>query len=484
MKRLIVLALAGLLVLGACGGGGLGPPTPETQPTLDYSNSATTHHSYAEYETGSYAYFIPRGDAPTLYYIGGDLEPRETLRHALTENGIRYYIGASRDGVGVDRLQDYEKDLTTQNGADPYGLDGHDFEPFTAAPQLYLDPDLLLDANEGVLVALWNSIQILNDALPPEFQITLKGSRATRLSTQHELYVSLETAASITTTCGEGAVACAVYTPYLLNRERTHSAILYIPDDLDTSEYTFPRKLIIHELLHALGIQGHVDSVEFPDSIMGTSGEYIPNLGHVISKIDREVLQIMYMSQRTDLYNDWGEWSDTAFHVMGESEDGDLRFGVALFNGLPQPWASGVKPDEDLDDNTDLTGTVTWSGALLGFSGPSPIAGDAALKVDLTTVGTDGNEQDLSFEDIYFVNRFESDTTDDSDRWFHTRNIDYKVEISGNYFENVTGDDYEQGFVTGLFMGAEHEHMGGTVKRTDMIGAFGGSRPESTTTTE
>ena len=120
-------------------------------------------------------------------------------------------------------------------------------------------------------------------------------------------------------------------------------------------------------------------------------------------------------------------------------------FGVALFNGLPQPWASGVKPDEDLHDNTELTGTVTWSGALLGFSGPSPIAGDAALEVDLTTVGTDGNEQDLSFEDIYFVNRFESDTTDDSDRWFHTRNIDYKVEISGNYFENVTGDDYEQG---------------------------------------
>ena len=89
-------------------------------------------------------------------------------------------------------------------------------------------------------------------------------------------------------------------------------------------------------------------------------------------------------------------------------------------------------------------------------------------------MGTDGNEQDLSFEDIYFVNRFE----------FHTRNIDYKVEISGNYFENVKGDDYEQGFVTGLFMGVEHKHMGGTVKRTDMIGAFGGSRPESATTTE
>ena len=157
-----------------------------------------------------------------------------------TENGIRYFIGASRDGVGVNRLQDYEKDLTTQNGADPYKLDDHDFEPFTGTPQLYLDPDLLLDANAGVLAALWSSVQILNDALPPEFQITLEGSRATRLSTQHELYVSLETADTITTTCGEGGVACAVNTPWPLTPSYTKAAILYIPDDLDTSRIYLP----------------------------------------------------------------------------------------------------------------------------------------------------------------------------------------------------------------------------------------------------
>ena len=122
-------------------------------------------------------------------------------------------------------------------------------------------------------------------------------------------------------------------------------------------------------------------NLDIPDSIMGTSGEYIPNLGHIISKIDREVLQIMYMSQRTDLYNDWGEWSDTSFHMVGPTDDGILNFGVALFNGLPQPWVRGTMPDVDLADNNRLYGTATWSGDLLGFYGPSPIAGVACPRL-------------------------------------------------------------------------------------------------------
>ena len=216
-----------------------------------------------------------------------------------------------------------------------------------------------------------------------------------------------------------------------------------------------PRTIIVHELLHALGIWGHVDSVEFPDSILGTSGNYVPNLGFILSRTDREVLQIMYMSQRTDLYNNWGEWTDTAFHMMGRSEDGDLHFGVALFNGLPQPWARGVYPETDLVDNPRISGTATWSGGLVAFSGTSPLGGDAVLSVTMRGLHDPNHQHDLRFSEIYFVNRAENtDMSDTSDRWFYTRSVDYKVLIDGNQFMNVWEDGYEPGMGARCFHGA------------------------------
>ena len=409
--------------------------------------------------------------------IGGDLEPRENLRHVVTQNGIRYFMGASRDGVGVDRLRNYEHDLKTRDGTDRFRLlSDYGFYPFDVPPVVYLPPSLFSSGNAGILEALWHSISILNDALPPEFQIYVLAhddpNVAYEIEPRGTIFVEIHSPDSISVRCGTGAVACAINTIDRIAGYTRYSH-LYIPDDFDVSEYTYPRSVIVHELLHALGIWGHVDSVEFPDSIMGATGEYIPNLGHIISKIDREILQIMYMSQLTELYNDWGEWSDTSFHVMGRSEDGALRFGVVLFNGLPQPWVTGVMPDTALADNNRLYGTATWSGSLLGFSGPSPIAGDAELEVSLSTLTDDDNEQDLRFRDIYFVNRYESDS---DNRWFHTRDIDYKVAVTGNWFVNVGDDGDAQGQLFGSFLGSEHEHMGGTVKRTDMVAAFGGSR--------
>lgn len=449
------------LFLAGCAGS---DQTPQ-EPTLGYSNTVAPRYSSAPYTTESDFHWWATSAGTVELRIGADVEPREPLRHVLTENGIRYFMGSSRDGVGVNRLSNYLRDLRSQGA-------GNGFLPFIISPDLVLDLDLVASENEAILRAIWDSVRILNDALPPEFQIEVFTPQPSYVHGPGDIFVHLESPDSSAWRCDAGAVAC-VQSDINRASSYTRSSEIYLPNDFDSSDYAYMRSTIIHELLHALGIWGHVDSIEFPDSIMGTAGETIPNLGYIISKIDREVLQIMYMSQKTDLYNDWGEWSDLSHHLMGRSAGDALNFGVALFNGLPQPWVRGMEPSMDLADNGRLIGTATWRGNLLAYSGPSPLLGDASLRVGLTTLGDPDAEQDLRFRDIFYLNRHQS-TSDD--RWFHSRDIDYKVTIDGNSFYNVRSEGHEEGLVAGAFIGANHEHMGGTVKRTDLVGAFGGTR--------
>ena len=352
----IVCAVLVIGLLAGCGGGGeLDVVAPSELDSHNYVRFAYQSPNYHPYETGSHVYSW--GDT---VYIGGDLEPKEALRRIGTENGIRYFMGASRDGVGVERIRNYEEDLRTRNGTISRYLSNDGFLTFRVKPRVRLGRGFE-DLNTETTAALLGSIQILNDALPPEFQIEIGGYYYGGPISEGDIVVAALPPAEIQEQCSRDAVACAFNTiPFL--RNYTESAILLIPDDFDTSQYMFPRTVIIHELLHALGIKGHVDSIEFPDSIMGTSGDFFPNPGFTIHRIDREVLQIMYMQKLTDRYNDYGEWSDTTLHIVGRSEDDFVHFGVALSNGLPQPWARGRLPDSALADNTNLTGNVSWNG--------------------------------------------------------------------------------------------------------------------------
>ena len=453
----VVLAI-GFLV-GCSGGGELNVVAPGELDSHNYTRSAYQSPNYHPHEMPSHAYLW--GDT---VHIGGDLEPKEALRRIATVNGINYFIGASRDGVGVDRLRNYATDLETRDGTVSSYLSDDGFYPFRVKPRILLGRGFENLDNEA-FGALVESVQILNDALPPEFQIKIAGDYYGGPIYEGDIVAAALPPAEIQEQCSRDAVACASNNiPFLT--DYTRDALLLIPDDFDASESTFSRTVVVHELLHALGIQGHVDSIEFPDSVMGTSGDLFPNPGFAIHRIDREVLQIMYMSQRTGTYNDWDEWSDTSLHLVGRSKDDFVHFGVALFNGLPQPWARGRFPDSDLADNRGLMGRVSWEGSLLGFSGVSPIAGDVELDVMLNRLDA---PQDLKFRDIYFLNRFESDGPD---RWFPTRNLDYKVDITGNGFLHWS----DKGLIRGTFLGSEHEGMAGTIKRTDLVGAFGGTR--------
>ena len=451
---------------------------PPERESMSHTGTASTRWSYAPYATGSYitrwdsTKYYPDNDGVRETYIGGDVGPKEELRHVATQGGIRFHMGRSRDGVGIHRLEKYATDLVT-NDAASYS-DG--LYPFLLFADLYLHPDWMDVEEVATFNAVVDAYKLINDTLPPESQLRYYGlsdERETWRAADEPRYgeIILIPFDPEDNPCGFGAVACASNDIDRLHEE-TDSARVYIPTDLGDGGPLYARSVVVHELLHALGIWGHVDSVEFPDSALGTAGAHIPHLGYGLPQIDREILQILYMSQQTELYNDWGEWSDTAHHIMGETEDEAIAFGVSLFNGLPQPWAHGRTPDTALEDNWRLRGTATWQGAMVGYSGPSPLAGGTTLTVDLANVY---GAHALAFTDIHYLNRLDAE-----DPWFTTRNMNYEVWIEDdNDFSNWDPVDEErngEGFVTGAFLGEEHEHMAGTVKRIDMVGAFGGSR--------
>ena len=496
----IVLGLLGfVLTLGGCGGSGevasAVPGGTELVPGAQpHGGNARTHTSYAEYTPpGTYiatwdsTEFYPDREGVRRTYVGGDVGPKDALRHVVTQGGIEFYLGQSRDGVGVHRLEKYAYDMVNNRNAQsgdglyPFRVRMNAQTDALSGADLWLHPNLR-DAPAELLDVLFDAKNLINDALPPEAQMRLFGwsddrgtGRADDDAGDGELLVMAFDPDR--NPCGTNAIACAT-NAIALHPANTQSSRVYIPTDLLTGGELYARGVIVHELLHALGLWGHVDSIEFPDSALGTAGSHIPHLGFGLPRIDREVLQIIYMGQLTDLYNDWGEWSDTAHHVMARAGDGELEFGVSLFNGLPQPWAEGVTPRTAPADNPRLHGAVTWEGALVGFSGPSPLGGAAELEVNLDRLE---GAHALRLSGIHYLNRFE---VAGADAAFTTPNMAYEVwldpqEGNGNWFANwdpVNNAWQGEGFVNGSFLGAAHEHMGGTIKRVDMVGAFGGSR--------
>ena len=175
----------------------------------------------------------------------------------------------------------------------------------------------------------------------------------------------------------------------------TDTIVLWHSEDANTG-------ILVHELLHTLGVAAHVDPARFMDAsimndedvrerIVERSGSYgsitftleehnfVP--GHLLHPLDREaLLGALVRFEPGALPEDLsvqslGPWEDTSFHLLGEMSfvGGEASFGVASRNGVAQPWASGPSPWTDLTDNALLAGSATWNGALLGVTGLSSL---------------------------------------------------------------------------------------------------------------
>ena len=226
-------------------------------------------------------------------------------------------------------------------------------------------------------------------------------------------------------------------------------------------------RTIIHEIIHSLTGFGHVT---VNPSIMNAH-DYESRAGlpiSFLSTVDREALRALH--SRLDSGDDptsFGPWNSTALVVHGSN--GHANFGVALRNGYAEPWAEGYRPATDLARNGSLTGTVTWNGELLGLTpSTAAVAGDAAISVTLSTMR--GRAEFTGLES-WGPNAAPSGAGTGT-TWLDG-DLGYSIAVDGNTFRETGGDD---GQLTGIFVGRNHEGAAGTLERGDLAASFGASR--------
>lgn len=156
-------------------------------------------------------------------------------------------------------------------------------------------------------------------------------------------------------------------------------------------------------------------------------------------------------------WGDWASWGVGVDRLLAGTRD-YLRASADAF---------GVAPTTPLADNAELSGSVTWSGSLLGVDLSSggafaPVAGQAALAVDLATL--DGQ---ATFDQLRV-------STPDGAVPLRRPSLSYAIAVEGNAFADTAGR------VQGGFYGPAHEEMAGTLNdRTagvELLAGFGGRR--------
>lgn len=237
--------------------------------------------------------------------------------------------------------------------------------------------------------------------------------------------------------------------------------------------------LLAHEIMHALGIDGHV-SVSFQSIMKGTGEIHAVSQGgvrqpvSVLYPVDREALRVLYGGDAAS----FGPWASTSLHIHGNTPH--AGFGVALRNGYAEPWAYGYLMSYGLETNPALSGTVTWSGDLVGFTPDAEaVMGDSAIRVHMSTL-----------RDTAFFTSFEhwparqTPGAEGTGIMWGDGDLGYTIAVSSNdaaagkvgaapTFRETGGDD---GRLTGIFVGHQHEGVTGTLERSDLTAAFGASR--------
>ena len=267
-------------------------------------------------------------------------------------------------------------------------------------------------------------------------------------------------------------------------------------DSVAGSSYKFTN-LIAHEMLHALGLDNHASPSIFPDALLSHGGAVVNTedtpdhllsapthgfgsicfergctyyYGPVIPAIEGEAIWALYNKFAitgfvgTDDINvdNLGYWEDRAYRMFGvvETSGGGVGFGVDFRRPSQwvRPWFGGV---ENFSYPQGF-GTLVWNGAILGVTPAlNPVIGKATVSVDLDT--STGN---IDFD------KLQTDDGSGVARWGDGR-LKYSIGVNGNGIYRTGGSE---GDLFGAFLGEQHEGVGGTLERDDLVAAFGAKR--------
>ncbi len=454
-------ALLPALMLVGCGGGGEGGgDSSGTGPPAN-----TSYRTYAGV-TAADATHMPTYQDGRLLRVGvdhGELPSSLPTQSVPGLPGVEFRYGQLSDGVGATKLRDFLSSVGNV-GERRGGYEVRVIGPSTATQR------------NRVLAA----VQLVNAALPldarlsvgsplPDFSLQdTVNSRGRYFRSGRELpetiHVEFVPSEDHYDPLGIAATSWGDYVQFNAGASELENELSMV-------------LITAHELMHTMGLRGHVGGSRF-DSLIGggervfdgyvqPSEEYAALLARRptsgLYPVDREALRALYGPLRNGGGPEsLGPWSSTSDHILVDTDVG--AFGVrASHNGYAEPWAYGTRPSTDLANNRALSGSVTWQGGLVGFT-PSrtPTLGTAEIAVSLGTM-----TGSATFDDIQTV------ALDGSTAQWGDGDLAYTIAVTGNAFRQTGGD---AGTLTGIFTGRSHEGAAGTLERSDLTAAFGASR--------
>ncbi len=254
----------------------------------------------------------------------------------------------------------------------------------------------------------------------------------------------------------------------------------------DAGDGTAGIEVLVHELLHAIGLYGHVDE-QFPTAYLANRGfgllvGSLPPFSrldeHEAASIHTLYTKLGVATEPEDLSaSRLGSWDQHATVFAGRIVGNNgiaTSFGVTTHNGLRQPWIENelhTKESywtlEPLSANPDLHGTITWDGGLVGVTPDQAyVQGLTSIDVDMGTLtGT------ASFTNLEFWNDMPQ-AIGTGTQW-NTGELEYPITVNGTYLRSTGGD---AGTVNGVVYGFRHETIGGILERADLTAAFGAAR--------